>query len=186
MRIARDLHDGLGHRLTALSLHLEAASHRFPEASPAMWREAQAQVKEMLWEIRQVVGELREQEHVHLCDALRALAEGVERPIVHVCIEGDPVIEDPARATALARCAQELITNAMKHAGAENLWIEVESHPEGILLRARDDGRCAPEIKEGHGLLGMRERLRAFGGRLDLATQDGGLRALVWLPTVVS
>ena len=67
------------------------------------------------------------------------------------------------------------MTNAIRHAHASNLWIELARADGLIELRARDDGRGAREIRPGHGLAGMRERVELIGGRLavDSAPGDG-------------
>jgi signal transduction histidine kinase len=73
----------------------------------------------------------------------------------------------------LLRCAQEIATNAARHAAAENLWIELQQR-EGVLeLRARDDGKGAADVQPGNGLRGMRERLERAGGALTIETRPG-------------
>lgn len=182
MRVARELHDVLGHRLAALSLHLEAAAHSDEAGSRSAVSKAQEQTRSLLADVRGVVSTLRKEEPIDLESALSALTEGIRSPRIHLVLRGDALLDDPARAHALVRCVQEIITNTLKHAAARNLWIEVESHPEGLVLKARDDGQGAPKVVEGHGLHGMRERLRPFGGRLDLAANPGEFRVNVWIP----
>ncbi len=90
---------------------------------------------------------------------------------------------DPRRAQTLLRCAQELVTNAVRHSQATNLWIGLERSPEGISLTVRDDGSGTGELIPGNGINGMRERLRELGGRLDISTGPKlGFRARAWLP----
>ena len=82
-------------------------------------------------------------------------------------------MEDPQRAQVLLRCAQEIVTNTARHAGARNLWLNFAYAEAGQLgLHARDDGRGADQVAEGNGLSGMRERLAEFGGSVSL---DAGL-----------
>jgi len=82
-------------------------------------------------------------------------------------------VHDAELAHLLLRCCQEIVTNAAKHAGAENLWLDVLQEDGVVEVRARDDGRGAGEIAAGHGLAGMRERLESAGGRLEVATRPG-------------
>ena len=83
----------------------------------------------------------------------------------------------------MLRCLQEIITNAIRHAAASNLWIELSRTGNGIAIRARDDGRGTRELRPGHGLTGMRERLEQVGGKLEIETQPGkGFRLNAWLP----
>jgi signal transduction histidine kinase len=71
------------------------------------------------------------------------------------------------------RCAQEIVTNAARHAGAENLWLDLEHEGGMVTLRARDDGRGARSVRPGNGLRGMRERLESVGGSLAVETAEG-------------
>ncbi|HEY8328491.1 MAG TPA: sensor histidine kinase [Rhodanobacter sp.] len=171
MRIARDLHDLIGHHLTALSLNLEVASHLTNEAAGAHVRKAQSTAKLLLADVREVVSELRQDDAIDLTQALRSLTEGVPGLSVHVIMPPRFSVEDPRRAQVLLRCAQEIITNTAKHAGARNLWLNFAYAEENLLgLHARDDGRGAENVEPGNGLSGMRERLAEFGGSVTLDT----------------
>jgi signal transduction histidine kinase len=167
-RISRDLHDTLGHHLTALSLNLEAASHMTSPTALTQIRRAQDVTRSLLGDLRQVVSALRGEDPLLLRDTLRAFVDGVPEPRIHVNLPDDLAIADPVVAQTVLRCVQEIVTNAVRHAHAANLWIELVA-TDGILeLRARDDGRGTHEIRPGHGLAGMRERLELIGGRLAL------------------
>jgi signal transduction histidine kinase len=118
-----------------------------------------------------------------LAQALRTLAAGIAAPEIHLLIAEDLAIDDPMRAHTVLRCVQEIITNAMRHAVAENLWIELARTDNGITIRARDDGRGAKEVQPGRGLTGMRERLEQVGGTLEIETQPAkGFRIAAWMP----
>ncbi|TBR38796.1 MULTISPECIES: sensor histidine kinase [Dyella] len=184
MRIARDLHDLIGHHLTALSLNLEVASHLSnPEAADHV-RKAQATAKHLLSDVREAVSELRQDDAIDLTQALRSLIEGVPGLNVHVETPPRFSVEDPRRAQVLLRCAQEIITNTARHAGARNLWLSFAYDEAGKLeLHARDDGRGADQFKPGNGLSGMRERLAEFGGTVAVDTASGhGFALNVSLP----
>ncbi len=171
MRIARDLHDLVGHHLTALSLNLEVASHLTNEAAGAHVRKAQSTAKLLLADVREVVSELRQDDSIDLTQALRSLTDAVPGLNVHVVMPPRFSVEDPRRAQVLLRCAQEIITNTARHAGARNLWLNFAYAEAGQLgLHARDDGRGVDELEEGNGLSGMRERLAEFGGSVTLDT----------------
>jgi signal transduction histidine kinase len=189
LRIAGELHDVLGHHLTALSLHLEAALHTPPEQTRERVQSAQELAKGLLREVRDVVSTLREDERadVGLAASLAALGAGVQEPRVHLTVEPGADLGDPAVAHAILRCAQEVFTNAVRHAGARNLWLEVERAADGLTLHARDDGRGAAEVHPGNGLCGMRERIEKLGGRLDVASAPGqGFTVAAWIPLPVS
>ncbi|SFS19769.1 Signal transduction histidine kinase [Dyella sp. OK004] len=184
MRIARDLHDLIGHHLTALSLNLEVASHLSNPAAADHVRKAQATAKHLLSDVREVVSELRQDDAIDLTQALRSLIEGVPGLNVQVATPPRFSVEDPRRAQVLLRCAQEIITNTARHAGARNLWLTFAYDEVGVLqLHARDDGRGADQFKPGNGLSGMRERLAEFGGTVNVDTASGqGFALNVSLP----
>ena len=95
----------------------------------------------------------------------------------------DLALTDPVRAQVLLRCAQEMITNSVRHARADNLWIGLEHDENGVALIARDDGRGAKVVEPGNGLTGMSERLRQLGGELKFESKPGeGFRLHAWLP----
>ncbi|MBS0432780.1 MAG: sensor histidine kinase [Proteobacteria bacterium] len=171
MRIARELHDLIGHHLTALSLNLEVASHLAAAPAAEHVGKAQSTAKQLLSDVREVVSELRDDDAIDLTDALRNITEGVPGLEVHLELPSRFSVEDPRRAQVLLRCAQEIVTNAVRHAGARNLWLRFERTADGMLaLKAHDDGRGASELKPGNGLSGMRERLAEVGGRLVIDT----------------
>jgi signal transduction histidine kinase len=183
VRISRELHDVMGHHLTALSLGLEAARHAPEREVQTHVATARDLTKRLLHEVRQVVGRLREEPAIDLAGALTLLAEGIGTPKIHLALPEGLRLDDSERAHALVRCAQEILTNSMKHAGARNVWLEVVQGPEGVELKARDDGRGARTVRTGNGLNGMRERLEALGGRLAVDAAPGrGFQVTAWLP----
>jgi len=83
----------------------------------------------------------------------------------------------------MLRCAQEMITNSVRHARAENLWIGLEHDQDKVTLNARDDGQGVKKVEPGNGLNGMAERLRQLGGDLDIESKPGaGFRLQAWVP----
>ncbi|MHB1896593.1 MAG: sensor histidine kinase [Metallibacterium sp.] len=184
MRIARELHDLLGHHLTALTLNLEVASHRVAAAEVGPVRQAQAIARQLLGDVREVVSELRQGEALDLSQALRSLIEGVPTLKVHLDLPPAFSVDEPQRAQVLLRTVQEILTNTARHAGARNLWLSFSRTEAGELkLDARDDGRGAGTIRPGNGLNGMRERLAAVGGRLLISAEPGrGFALSAWLP----
>jgi signal transduction histidine kinase len=184
MRIARELHDLIGHHLTALSLNLEVASHLSNEAASEHVRKAQSTARLLLADVREAVSELRQDDAIDLTQALQSLIDGV--PSLHVHLTTPPRfgVEDPRQAQVLLRCVQEIITNTAKHAGARNLWLAFAYEDENLLsLSARDDGRGTTSILPGNGLSGMRERLSEFGGDVTMESGVGqGFALRVRLP----
>ena len=184
MRIARELHDLIGHHLTALSLNLEVASHLSNEAASEHVRKAQSTARLLLADVREAVSELRQDDAIDLTQALQSLIDGVPSLQVHLTTPPRFGVEDPRRAQVLLRCVQEIITNTAKHAGARNLWLTFAYDDENLLsLNAQDDGRGSTSILPGNGLSGMRERLSEYGGDVSMESETGqGFALCVRLP----
>ena len=183
VRISRDLHDLIGHHLTALTLNLEAATHSKGEQASEHIDRAASLAKLLLSDVREVVSDLRSSDEVNLKASLETLAVGIADLTIHFDVDEASAYTDPKRAQALLRCAQELVTNAAKHAQARALWVSVERDLEGIALIVRDDGSGTGELIPGNGINGMRERLKELGGRLDISTGPNlGFRVRAWLP----
>ncbi|PYR79711.1 MAG: sensor histidine kinase [Acidobacteria bacterium] len=183
LRISRDLHDTLGHHLTALSLQLEVASRLSSGAVMDRVNEAHAITKLLLSDVRDVVSRLRESSAFDLGAAIHTLARATVQPQVHVEVAEGLVVDDPLQAHAILRCVQEVITNAMRHAQARNLWITIDERPDVIVLTARDDGRGVDAVTWGNGLRGMRERFEELSGRVDFSSRPGaGFEVQAFVP----
>lgn len=186
-RIARDVHDILGHSLTAvhaqLSGALAVAEHDRDQATKLV-RSAQTLTERGLQDVRRSVGALRG-ERVALVVELRTLLDTAEqsglRTSLHV--EGAPRELPEANAVALRHAAQECITNCLRHGGATKIGVTVCYGERAVDLEIADDGRGAVDPEPGHGLRGLRERVELVGGTLvDIATAPGegfALRARV-------
>ena len=182
-RISRELHDLLGHHLTALSLNLEVAGHLSEGRVKEHVQQAHTLARLLLTDVREAVSQLREGGAIDLAAALQPLAENVPALDIHMDIESPLTLDDPERAHVLLRCTQEIITNAVRHANAHNLWISARRQGGTIVVEARDDGRGAEQVTAGNGLRGMRERLVQHGGELKIETQPhSGFRLQLTLP----
>jgi signal transduction histidine kinase len=186
LRIARELHDVIGHHLTALSLNLEVASHSNEVKAKEQVERSKAIAKLLLSDVREVVSTLRENESLDMSKALYSLVEGIPRPQVHLTVPATLHLDDPSRAHVLVRCVQEIITNTVKHAQADNLWLSLEHTNKGISIHARDDGHGTKTVNAGNGLQGMRERLEGVGGNLNFSSSPGkGFELRAYLPVGV-
>ena len=182
LRISRDLHDAVGHHLTALNLQLEVASHLAQGKALEQVQRAQGVAKLLMSEVRSTVSALRT-EPAKLRPSLLGLADGIEKPQIVLRVPESLQISEPQRAEVLLRCVQEIITNAVRHSNATKLQIEVDRNGSGIEVRARDDGQGAAVLRPGLGLTGMKERLEQVGGRLTLHSQPGkGFEVNAWIP----
>jgi signal transduction histidine kinase len=172
LRIARDLHDVLGHELTALILELEAASHAGPGAESLHVGRARDIARDLLDSVRGAVDELRS-EPPALQQALTGLITGLPRPLIDLSVDDDLDVDD-ATSLALIRCVQEIITNTVRHAEATRLRIVVSSDGTGgVRLSAQDDGHGSARLHPGNGLHGIRERIEEVGGAVEFVTGPG-------------
>lgn len=196
-RIARNLHDDLGQLLLVLKLEVQAL--RSLCATPTAWPAIdalQARVDETVEATRRIVDDLRPSalDDLGLNAALDALArrtaEGLGIEVTLRCDEDDPPIADRA-ATTLYRCVQEALTNAARHAQATDIAIELFCDDDAIRLTVQDngvglpaDGAQAPAAPGcGHGLRGLRERIEAFDGVLEVGNAPGaGVRLHAHIP----
>ncbi len=183
IRIARELHDILGHRLTAVSLNLEVASHLVAGQPGEHIQKAQAGTRQLLGEVRQVVSRLRGDDSLNVTCAIELLVRDIPEPHIHLRVDGDLAIYDPLRAEAILRCVQEVVTNTIKHSAASDLWIEIVRTAEGVEVHAHDNGRGVHDLRLGNGLTGMQERIEPVGGRLQLDSRPAdGFRVDAWIP----
>jgi signal transduction histidine kinase len=187
LRIARELHDLVGHHLTGLSLNLEVASHLTDGKAQAHIQTAQSVTKLVLQDVREVVNTLRADDRFDLGRAIRTLIKDIPKPQIHLDVPEDLGIYDPVRAETILRCVQEIITNAVRHSGAQNLWIESVKTADAVEVRARDDGKGVKQLRVGNGLTGMRERIEQVGGDLEIeSTPNAGFRLTARIPIAAS
>jgi signal transduction histidine kinase len=201
VRLAREVHDTLGHRLTVAAVQLEAAQRLIrsdPERAERIVGIGREQVREGLQELRGTVATLRTpiEAELPIEVGLQRLAGGFMTATgipVQTQIASDIPDLPHAHRLALFRAAQEALTNVQKHAEAASAELEltcVETDVPGgaIRLLIADDGRGLPiQITEqGYGLLGLRERAALLGGGLLVENRPGGGAQLIfWLPLPV-
>lgn len=181
-RIARDLHDLLGHHLTALTINLQIAERTSDGEAREKVAEARALARLLLSDVRDAVDTLREEGGVEFAQAIRLLADNAPQLDVHVDIEPDLGIDNVEVAQAVVRFAQEAITNTLRHANASDCWIRIWRDGQQLRLEVRDNGVAATEISEGNGLTGMRERLAALSGNLEVDRLNDAMRLNVQIP----
>lgn len=130
------------------------------------------------------MSEIREKSTIKLEDALTALLRDVPNLEIALNMPPDIVIDDVNLAETILRCVQEGITNTLKHSNAKHFSIELEQQGNWVNLQMRDDGinKKSTELKEGNGLLGMRERITALGGQIKSALSVNGFTTQINLP----
>jgi signal transduction histidine kinase len=180
-RLARDIHDGLGHHLTVVQMQVQAARAVLssnPMKADTVLAKAQRQASEALAEVRRSVAALREPRATPpLPDALEQLAEDTTAAGIPTEVEVTGAVRPLAGDVeeSLFRAAQEGLTNVRKHAGATEVRVTLDYSGDGaVRLVIRDDGRGgARGDGGGFGLLGLRERAAGHGGRLDVQSAPG-------------
>jgi signal transduction histidine kinase len=196
VRLARDIHDGLGHHLTVLSIQLQAAEKlaaRNPQAAAEAIQTCRSEAQAALSEVRNSVAVMRQgpTEHRPLVETLGSLVESFGRRTgIRTTLEcaGEPGALPEAARETLFRAAQEGLTNAQKHArGVMQATVRLEYAPEAVRLAVLDDGQC-PGADEhpgtaGFGLTGLRERAAQLGGSLQSGLRpDGGFALELCIP----
>jgi signal transduction histidine kinase len=189
-RIARELHDVVAHAVSVIVLQVGAVRHRMPEEAAAE-REALRNVEEAgrtaLAEMRRLLAAMREDDappelapHPGLDDLDRLVrdvrAAGLD---VRLEVRGDPVPLPRGLDLSAYRILQEALTNSLKHSGADHAEVTVEYAPDQLCLQVRDHGRSVERVQVpagggGHGLVGIRERVKLFGGDLTTGPVPGG------------
>ncbi|BCB75597.1 hypothetical protein GCM10022251_27900 [Phytohabitans flavus] len=176
-RVARDIHDSLGHHLTAIAIQLEKATafaDRDPGLATQAIEDARGSAREALADVRRSVHALREEgTPFSLRDALADLARDAGEPTVTVTVTGEPDRYDATALTALYRAAQEGLTNARRHAEASVVTVSAAFDEGAARLVVADDGRGFVTPGEGFGLLGMRERVELVGGDVKVDSGPG-------------
>ncbi len=187
LRIARDLHDLLGHHLTALSLNLEVASHVATGEAKEHIETSKSIAKHLLADVRDVVSRLRNDEPVDLTTSLESLRDVIVAPSLHLDYPHELAVADANIAQVALRTVQEIVTNAVRHSGARNLWLNLSlskaTAGRTLSIDARDDGVGSDNVRFGNGLLGLRERVQQAQGTFEVTSTRGrGFSVHVTLP----
>lgn len=197
-RIARELHDIVSHSISVVTIQTQAVRRRL---GPDHAREAEdlatveATAREALAEMRRLFGVLRAEGESASLAPQPGLAElerlaaqaGAGDLDVRLRVEGEPHDLPPGVDLAAYRIVQEGLTNALRHSGGTRVEVVVGYLPRRLDITVEDDGRGLPPAADrhvgGHGLVGIRERVAVYGGRLELgASALGGVRLHVTLP----
>jgi signal transduction histidine kinase len=195
-RIARELHDVVSHSISVVTIQAQAGRRRLP---PEHQREiddlraVEDTARQAMVELRRLFGVLRadgDQPSLAPAPGMRELEQLVARTRagglqVDLTIEGERPRLAPGIDLAAYRILQEALTNILKHAGAARSTVTIRYTQSAVELCVEDDGNGAPleTNEQGHGLVGMRERVSIYGGTLETASRPGGgFRVLARLP----
>lgn len=195
-RLAREMHDSLGHRLTVAIVQLEGAQRlipKEPERSATMIEAMRGQLKQALAELRQTVSALRSPEasaamNGSLETAVSHLAQTFQEATglaIHLTLPNELPLLPEAHRLAFYRAAQESLTNVQRHAKAQQAWLTIATDKNQITLSVADDGQgFMNEVADGRfGLIGLQERAKQLGGTLQLSqAAEGGVKLQLQLP----
>ncbi|MBN1179621.1 MAG: sensor histidine kinase [Anaerolineae bacterium] len=193
-RLARDIHDSLGHHLTVINIQLEKAQAyktRNPNEADQALVDAKQAARAALEDVRRSVGTLRETDgFFSLENALHGLVDRmIDAPFsIDLHVSGSAQGYPQPALIALYRAAQEGLTNVQKHANARHACLDVYLGPQEARLRLTDDGQgfastASNAVSSGYGLQGLRERLALTGGTINLhCPPEGGTQLDVVVP----
>ncbi len=183
LRISRELHDLLGHHLTALSLNLEVAGHLTEGVAQEHVKQSHVLAKLLLSDVREAVSEMRHGGSIDILASIEPLLLSVPNLQITLIADSSLRLEDPAQAQVLLRCVQELITNTIKHASAKKVELTLQKLDNLLILKSEDDGIGVELAKLGNGLQGMKERVAELNGQMLIQTSPNhGFSVSITLP----
>lgn len=182
-RIARNLHDLLGHHLTALTIQLQVAGyHTDGEAKQQVDKSLQL-ARLLLSDVREAVSAMRDYSDLNLQQLLQPLIANLPAPLqVELDIPAELSLPSILQAQHLLMLMREAISNTLKHAGATQLRISARLMQQELALTITDNGKVAEHWQWGNGLTGMQERLAECGGSLRINRQAGAMQLQIRLP----
>lgn len=171
-RIARDLHDVLGHTLSVIILKSELAGKLLdldPQRAKAEIADVERTSREALAEVRNTIRGYRGNS---LDAELKRATDALQTAGITVTSEAAKVTLTPAQESVVGMVVREAVTNIVRHANAHNCWLQLIPQNGNCHLEIRDDGRGG-DATEGNGLRGMRERVETLGGKFIRQTSPG-------------
>ncbi|MBO0960430.1 sensor histidine kinase [Neobacillus sp. MM2021_6] len=188
-RIARDLHDTLGQKLSLIGLKSDLARRlivKDPEQARQELKDVQQTARTALSEVRKMVSSMR---GIRLKDEILRVKEIIKAAQINFESEGDFNLANVSLLTEniLSMCLKEAVNNVVKHSEANSCFISIEQTWKETVMTIRDDGvfkNGTGILAEGHGLIGMKERLEFINGNLKLVTK-GGTTLIISVPNDV-
>ncbi|MBQ3358517.1 MAG: sensor histidine kinase [Microbacterium sp.] len=199
LRLARDVHDVLSHSLGTIGVRAGVAAHVTSLHEPelrGLLREIEQDARGSLAELRELLARERgpgdmvfnhdERTSPSLTAVLAGIVRSAESAGIRTALDVVGAVDDlPAAVrTTVHRVVQEAVANVIRHASASSLVVAVRESDDFVRVEVQDDGRgAAADIREGHGLAGMRERVALIDGRLDIAVTPAGWTVSAILPS---
>ncbi|WML44437.1 sensor histidine kinase [Neobacillus sp. PS3-40] len=188
-RIARDLHDTLGQKLSLIGLKSDLARkliHTNPEKAREELKDVQQTARTALNEVRKMVANMR---GIRLKDEIVRVKQILKAAQIKFVSNQDFTLSNVSLLTEniLSMCLKEAITNVVKHSGAQTCFVTLEQTPDESIMTIRDDGPNSvkdEDLNKGNGLLGMRERMEFVNGSLEIISQQG-MTLIIKVPNMV-
>ena len=184
LRISRDLHDVIGHQLTALTLNLEVSRHKVPDEFKPLLVQNLEYAKSLLSDVREVVKEMRNEEQFDLVGKFSALIE--QLPGCELDVISAPQVNALSLKQQLVFCLQEGVSNAIRHGKSTRFTLSAEKKDKHLCIYLMDNGQMksanmpedkaayVPSSQSGSGLIGMQERLIDYKGVVKLIKNPVG------------
>ncbi|AWL12865.1 Histidine kinase [Saliniradius amylolyticus] len=182
-RIARDIHDLVGHHLTALTIHLQTAAHKTQGEARQAVEQSHAIAKLLLADVREAVSDLRADQGINLRHALEQLTQTIPGVEVHLNYRLSAPVTNMDLALTLLRTVQESLTNSIKHGNASEIQVQLFSEGMRLMLIIEDNGTGNTDFTKGHGLAGIEERVMALGGQVTFSGDGTGFSTRLVLET---
>ncbi|MGM0563194.1 MAG: sensor histidine kinase [Pseudomonadota bacterium] len=169
LRIARNIHDLVGHHVAALALNLEVLSHKTEGETREEIKEALGISRDLMDQVRSAVSEYRMDVALPVADILSELITHAPRLEIDLDLDESLVIRDSATAETILRSAQEIVTNTLKHSEASQLFMQLRTREGWLQFLAIDNGGGPKHsVKMGNGLTGISERVESLGGSMNI------------------
>jgi len=188
-RIARDLHDTLGQKLSLIGLKSDLAGKlmiKNPAQAQAEMNDVRQTARTALKEVREMVTQMR---GTRLQDEMFRVRQILNAADIEFHLEGEPMLANTSLLTenVLSMCLKEAVTNVVKHSGASECSVTIESSQTELIMTVKDNGIGIAEPRRnnnGHGLQGMKERLEFVNGSMEILVNDG-VSLIIRVPNVV-
>ncbi|MDT0595967.1 sensor histidine kinase [Glaciecola petra] len=187
VRIARNIHDLLGHHLTALTINLQVASHKSSGEVKESVEQCHQLAKLLLSDVREAVSDIREKSQLDLKASIEQMLEKLPDLDVALAYPDDMAITDIQIADTILKSIQESITNTMRHAQGKNVKVDIHFDSEkqtNLHIEIENDGKMPKEITFGNGLKGIIERVNAIQGNVEFILKQGKFYTLIQIPVM--
>lgn len=182
-RIARNLHDLLGHHLTALTIQLQIASYHTDGEAKLQVDKSLQLARLLLSDVREAVSSMRDSTDLNLWQLLQPVVENLPESLqVEFDIPTELSVSSILQAQHFLMLVREAVSNTLKHAGASKLSIVARLEQQELAVTITDNGKLVANWQWGNGLTGMQERLAECGGSLKVITNTGAMQLQIRLP----